>query len=165
MLRTASSKFRGVQKYVRRHCSSKANNYGIPSNVPVEQPTRRADGVDMGVIRDMIEESAEMEVKVCRCFLSATFPYCDGAHVQHNEKTGDNAAPLVVKRGHGGTIDIVTMATFDDDEKGREVPGPRANNYGVPSNVPPNSPERRLDVRNNRLQRSRLVHMSIYICR
>ncbi|KAL6734068.1 hypothetical protein Aduo_004649 [Ancylostoma duodenale] len=33
----------------------------------------------------------------CRCWKSSKFPYCDGAHVKHNQKTGDNVGPLVVK--------------------------------------------------------------------
>ncbi|EYC16077.1 hypothetical protein Y032_0035g3135 [Ancylostoma ceylanicum] len=33
----------------------------------------------------------------CRCWKSEKFPYCDGAHVKHNQETGDNVGPLVVK--------------------------------------------------------------------
>eukprot|EP00438_Fugacium_kawagutii_P023560 Skav205167 [mRNA] locus=scaffold2773:81758:82048:- [translate_table: standard] len=32
----------------------------------------------------------------CRCWLSGTFPLCDGAHAKHNEATGDNVGPLIV---------------------------------------------------------------------
>eukprot|EP00929_Paragymnodinium_shiwhaense_P106133 TRINITY_DN7130_c0_g1_i2.p1 TRINITY_DN7130_c0_g1~~TRINITY_DN7130_c0_g1_i2.p1 ORF type:complete len:162 (-),score=49.46 TRINITY_DN7130_c0_g1_i2:182-667(-) len=32
----------------------------------------------------------------CRCWLSKTFPLCDGAHAKHNEETGDNVGPLIV---------------------------------------------------------------------
>ena len=32
----------------------------------------------------------------CRCWLSGTFPLCDGAHAKHNEETGDNVGPLIV---------------------------------------------------------------------
>ncbi|CAM9677413.1 unnamed protein product [Ectocarpus sp. 6 AP-2014] len=32
----------------------------------------------------------------CRCWKSGTFPLCDGAHVKHNEATGDNVGPLIV---------------------------------------------------------------------
>lgn len=26
------------------------------------------------------------------------FPYCDGAHAKHNQETGDNVGPLIIKR-------------------------------------------------------------------
>ena len=32
----------------------------------------------------------------CRCWRSGTFPNCDGAHMKHNEATGDNVGPLIV---------------------------------------------------------------------
>uniref|UniRef100_A0A8C5C0M6 CDGSH iron-sulfur domain-containing protein 2 n=1 Tax=Gadus morhua TaxID=8049 RepID=A0A8C5C0M6_GADMO len=34
----------------------------------------------------------------CRCWKSKKFPYCDGAHAKHNEETGDNVGPLIIKK-------------------------------------------------------------------
>ncbi|KAG9275297.1 CDGSH iron-sulfur domain-containing protein 1 [Astyanax mexicanus] len=33
----------------------------------------------------------------CRCWRSKKFPYCDGAHAKHNQETGDNVGPLIIK--------------------------------------------------------------------
>lgn len=38
------------------------------------------------------------QVAYCRCWRSSTFPMCDGKHVKHNEETGDNVGPLLVKK-------------------------------------------------------------------
>jgi Iron-binding zinc finger CDGSH type len=32
----------------------------------------------------------------CRCWLSGTFPLCDGTHAKHNDALGDNVGPLIV---------------------------------------------------------------------
>jgi len=34
----------------------------------------------------------------CRCWKSKSFPYCDGSHNKHNQDTGDNVGPLLVKK-------------------------------------------------------------------
>ncbi|KAJ8405434.1 hypothetical protein AAFF_G00319070 [Aldrovandia affinis] len=34
----------------------------------------------------------------CRCWRSKKFPYCDGSHSKHNEETGDNVGPLIIKK-------------------------------------------------------------------
>jgi CDGSH-type Zn-finger protein len=34
---------------------------------------------------------------ICRCWRSAKFPYCDGAHGKHNKETGDNVGPFIIK--------------------------------------------------------------------
>jgi CDGSH-type Zn-finger protein len=39
---------------------------------------------------------AGKRVKFCRCWQSATFPYCDDAHKQINAETGDVLGPVVV---------------------------------------------------------------------
>ncbi|KAK6734399.1 hypothetical protein RB195_017903 [Necator americanus] len=50
------------------------------------------DTVDM---EDIGEKKA-----FCRCWKSEKFPYCDGAHTRHNNETGDNVGPLIVKGKH-----------------------------------------------------------------
>mmetsp|Transcript_112788 Transcript_112788/g.221122 ORF Transcript_112788/g.221122 Transcript_112788/m.221122 type:complete len:101 (-) Transcript_112788:83-385(-) len=37
------------------------------------------------------------KVVMCRCWRSKKFPYCDGAHAEHNKLTGDNVGPLIIK--------------------------------------------------------------------
>lgn len=44
-----------------------------------------------------IEELGD-KVSYCRCWRSKKFPICDGTHNKHNEETGDNVGPLVLKR-------------------------------------------------------------------
>jgi len=39
---------------------------------------------------------AGTRVSFCRCWQSATFPYCDGAHKKLNAETGDVLGPVVV---------------------------------------------------------------------
>lgn len=34
----------------------------------------------------------------CRCWLSDTFPMCDGSHVKHNAEFNDNVGPLIVSK-------------------------------------------------------------------
>lgn len=36
------------------------------------------------------------KVILCRCWKSAKFPLCDGAHGKYNKETGDNIGPTVV---------------------------------------------------------------------
>ncbi|XP_006859310.1 PREDICTED: CDGSH iron-sulfur domain-containing protein 1-like [Chrysochloris asiatica] len=34
----------------------------------------------------------------CRCWRCKKFPLCDGGHTKHNEETGDNIGPLIIKK-------------------------------------------------------------------
>ncbi|MES1910467.1 MAG: hypothetical protein MHM6MM_003054 [Cercozoa sp. M6MM] len=45
-----------------------------------------------------VQESANGQIAMCRCWNSKKFPYCDGSHVAHNKKTGDNVGPLLLTR-------------------------------------------------------------------
>jgi len=45
-----------------------------------------------------VEDLAEDKITYCRCWKSSKFPLCDGTHNKHNEATGDNIGPLVLKR-------------------------------------------------------------------
>eukprot|EP00667_Euglena_gracilis_P014711 EG_transcript_15277 len=46
---------------------------------------------------DVVDGSAvKGTTAMCRCWLSGTWPNCDGAHAKHNAKTGDNVGPLVI---------------------------------------------------------------------
>lgn len=49
--------------------------------------------VDMVDVEDIAEKAA-----FCRCWRTKNWPYCDGSHAKHNELTGDNVGPLIVKK-------------------------------------------------------------------
>ena len=38
------------------------------------------------------------QIAFCRCWKSSKYPLCDGAHKQHNQETGDNIGPIVIKK-------------------------------------------------------------------
>ena len=88
----AAGKFR--ENKCEKHATSfRANHYEVPSNMPETNPVKRVDFVD-------IEDLAGKEmVKICRCFKSKTFPFCDGSHNEHNKETGDNAGCVVIMTG------------------------------------------------------------------
>uniref|UniRef100_K7FIZ5 CDGSH iron sulfur domain 2 n=1 Tax=Pelodiscus sinensis TaxID=13735 RepID=K7FIZ5_PELSI len=45
-----------------------------------------------------IEDLCLAKAAYCRCWRSKTFPVCDGSHNKHNELTGDNVGPLILKK-------------------------------------------------------------------
>nr|XP_005995160.1 PREDICTED: CDGSH iron-sulfur domain-containing protein 1 [Latimeria chalumnae] len=50
------------------------------------------------VVHSFDMEDIGSKAVYCRCWRSKEFPYCDGSHTQHNEETGDNVGPLIIKR-------------------------------------------------------------------
>ncbi|KAK7899463.1 hypothetical protein WMY93_020316 [Mugilogobius chulae] len=62
------------------------------------------------VVHSFDMEDIGAKAVYCRCWksrryfclrflhLSPFFPYCDGAHTKHNDETGDNVGPLIIKR-------------------------------------------------------------------
>ena len=86
-------------------------------------------------------------VALCRCYKSAKFPLCDGTHVKHNEESGDNVAPAVIKSGLPAEARKTEFVTeIDPAELAKEGNGFRVNNYGVKSNMPPDNPSKRADM-------------------
>lgn len=43
-------------------------------------------------------EGIDGKAVYCRCWKSAKFPYCDGAHNKYNKETGDNLGPLIISK-------------------------------------------------------------------
>ncbi|CAD7681110.1 unnamed protein product [Nyctereutes procyonoides] len=62
--------------------------YGNPSH-PERQPQ---------VVRAFNMEDLGDKAVHCRCWTSKKFPFCDGSHPKHNEETGNNVGPLIIKK-------------------------------------------------------------------
>ncbi|XP_035524680.1 CDGSH iron-sulfur domain-containing protein 1 [Morone saxatilis] len=50
------------------------------------------------VVHSFDMEDIGTKAVYCRCWKSKKFPFCDGAHTKHNEETGDNVGPLIIKK-------------------------------------------------------------------
>ncbi|CAB1337507.1 unnamed protein product [Coregonus sp. 'balchen'] len=50
------------------------------------------------VVHSFDMEDIGSKAVYCRCWRSKKFPYCDGSHTKHNEVTGDNVGPLIIKK-------------------------------------------------------------------
>jgi len=69
--------------------------------VPGFKPSQCNTGIkkDCAKVVDTIDiEDMGDKGVFCRCWKSKKFPYCDGSHTKHNEETGDNVGPLIVKK-------------------------------------------------------------------
>jgi len=122
-----------------------ANHAGVPSNMPPDNPSRRVDILDIEDVARRVGDGGA--VSICRCYKSGKFPLCDGTHVKHNEETGDNVAPAVIKCGLPPEQRRTKFATeISLEELRKQAKGPRANNYGVASNMPPDNPSKRADM-------------------
>ncbi|KAF7643408.1 hypothetical protein LDENG_00239810 [Lucifuga dentata] len=50
------------------------------------------------VVHSFDMEDIGTKAVYCRCWRSKKFPLCDGSHTKHNEETGDNVGPLIIKK-------------------------------------------------------------------
>ena len=112
--------------------------------VPPDEPTKR---VDMLNVEDIAAQVAsDGDVKFCRCWKSANFPFCDDSHDGHNEAcaakeggSADNAAPVVLTSGlpaeKRGLDKVETIPPGSEPVLDLSLAGQgHANNYAVPSN-------------------------------
>ena len=74
--------------YSKSKQSSLGGGSQINPGVKKDQP-KVVDNID---VEDLGDKSV-----FCRCWRSKKFPYCDGAHAIHNNKTGDNVGPLIIQ--------------------------------------------------------------------
>lgn len=64
-----------------------------------ENPEKINLKIDLDSPKVATMDTLEKGKKVyCRCWLSDTFPLCDGTHQKHNDATGDNVGPLIVSK-------------------------------------------------------------------
>jgi CDGSH-type Zn-finger protein len=103
----------GVQKYLKvvanRHnpftatslqhsaANTKTMSRRFTSTVDTHQTGSEVIMNRLGLEQKTIVEQSLPITSYCRCWLSKTFPKCDGSHKQHNLETGDKVGPLVVQ--------------------------------------------------------------------
>uniref|UniRef100_A0A3B4A2P2 Iron-binding zinc finger CDGSH type domain-containing protein n=1 Tax=Periophthalmus magnuspinnatus TaxID=409849 RepID=A0A3B4A2P2_9GOBI len=75
-----------VSHYLQKRCCKK------------DQVNRAINKDSPKVVHSFDMEDIGSKAVYCRCWKSKKFPYCDGAHAKHNEETGDNVGPLIIKK-------------------------------------------------------------------
>ncbi|XP_027020957.1 CDGSH iron-sulfur domain-containing protein 1 isoform X1 [Tachysurus fulvidraco] len=73
-----------------RYLSSRSDSKG-KVNLEVDKDNTK-------VVHSFDVEDLGKKAIYCRCWRSKKFPYCDGSHTKHNEETGDNVGPLIIKK-------------------------------------------------------------------
>ncbi|XP_035220708.1 CDGSH iron-sulfur domain-containing protein 1-like [Stegodyphus dumicola] len=91
-----------VQHVLPWAVSAAALSYALYATIVLVKKKGRVNkkvqlGTDKVVHSVDIEDIGKKSV-FCRCWKSEKFPYCDGSHNKHNEETGDNLGPLIVKQ-------------------------------------------------------------------
>ncbi|KAL9846777.1 CDGSH iron-sulfur domain-containing protein 1 isoform 1-T3 [Geothlypis trichas] len=79
----------GYLAYKTLLCKDKSSKAMVNPNIQKDNP-KVVHAFDMEDLGD--------KAVYCRCWRSKKFPLCDGSHTKHNEETGDNVGPLIIKR-------------------------------------------------------------------
>ncbi|XP_030807194.1 CDGSH iron-sulfur domain-containing protein 1 isoform X1 [Geospiza fortis] len=79
----------GYLAYKALLCKDKSSKAMVNPNIQKDNP-KVVHAFDMEDLGD--------KAVYCRCWRSKKFPLCDGSHTKHNEETGDNVGPLIIKR-------------------------------------------------------------------
>lgn len=92
---------REVSNYILYGVTTAAVAYAIYTHYKLKRlgkinPSIRKD--ERKVADTFIAEELGDRISLCRCWRSATFPYCDGAHKYYNREFNDNTGPVVIKR-------------------------------------------------------------------
>ena len=85
----------GITLFVKTE-DKKTKGSKVNLKIKKENP-KVVDTVPCGEIENLAQFK-DGKLVMCRCWRSETFPYCDGSHVKHNEQTGDNVGPLIIKK-------------------------------------------------------------------